>query len=443
MNKSVILKSYLTKIIYSNKKMSQKGKRPRKKPRALDRTTTKGKERAAKLRNDSRVGMKKWMTQVPKDPEELPPLPESPPSAPLKSPDAPPEYGGPAGIDLTADSPVRKPIKVLDLTADSSKIRQGHKPEFLSSGISRRQRGSHKNHPVWKKAKAELEAARSAWTAWKVKQPWGKKDMMNITTDEHNLLEATPEYQKWNELTKKHYSLMEMESYQGVEEALREREADKAEEGIPEIPPAVSSEQATGDVFKNQLDDLALNERDTPYLSDRSAVETDEISDSFFDDKPVRKPVTSFADLSSDTESSGGTTVTDEKTDKIDDSFFDVAALRDPWLKLSGQEIEAGAAGERVIERRRGRTQKRRRGPAKRRIDRLARPNFSLQKLSQNRYVLHAINVTKGVVSQVRSLLLKVPGMSLTVNGRMIAKKDALREIIRELIQKSRVEIVL
>jgi hypothetical protein len=212
----------------------------------------------------------------------------------------------------------------------------------------------------------------------------------------------------------------------------------------------VSSEQATGDVFKNQLDDLALNERDTPYLSDRSAVETDDISDSFFDDKPVRKPVTSFADLSSDTESSGGTTVTDEKTDKIDDSFFDVAALRDPWLKLSGQEIEAGAAGERVIERRRGRiqkkrgrTQKRRRGPAKRRIDRLARPNFSLQKLSQNRYVLHAINVTKGVVSQVRSLLLKVPGMSLTVNGRMIAKKDALREIIRELIQKSRVEIVL
>jgi hypothetical protein len=506
MNKSVILKSYLTKIIYSNKKMSQKGKRPRKKPRALDRTTTKGKERAAKLRNDSRVGMKKWMTQVPKDPEKLPPLPESPPSAPLKSPDAPPEYGGPAGIDLTADSPVRKPIKVLDLTADSSKIRQGHKPEFLSSGISRRQRGSHKNHPVWKKAKAELEAARSAWTAWKVKQPWGKKDMMNITTDEHNLLEATPEYQKWNELTKKHYSLMEMESYQGVEEALREREADKAEEGIPEIPPAVSSEQATGDVFKNQLDDLALNERDTPYLSDRSAVETDDISDSFFDDKPERKPadsrlryykrgrksgprlrytkhgfgrnsnvrrgvrpvtsfadlkspnvnvrrgkrpVTSFADLkshadlSSDTESSGATTVTDENTYEFDNSFFDVAALRYPWLKLSGQEIEAGAARERVIERRRGRTQKRRRGPAKRRIDRLARPNFSLQKLSQNRYILHAINVTKGVVSQVRSLLLKVPGMSLTVNGRMIAKKDALREIIRELIQKSRVEIVL
>jgi hypothetical protein len=118
--------------------MSQKGKRPRKKTRALDRTTKLGKERAAKLRNDLRAGMKKWMTQVPKDPEELPPLPESPPSAPLKSPDAPPEYGGPAGgtvgtppsaplpspnvpvIDLTADSPVRKPIKVLD----SSKIYQ-------------------------------------------------------------------------------------------------------------------------------------------------------------------------------------------------------------------------------------------------------------------------------------------------------------------------------
>ena len=117
--------------------------------------------------------------------------------------------------------------------------------------------------------------------------------------------------------------------------------------------------------------------------------------------------------------------------------------MRDPWLKLSGQEIEAGAAGERVIERRRGRvqkkrdrTQKRRRGPAKRRIDRLARPNFSLQKLSQNRYILHVINVTKGVVAQVRSLLLKVPGMSLTVNGRMIAKKDALREISKGINSK-------
>ena len=83
--------------------------------------------------------MKKWVTQVPRDPEELAPLPESPPSAPLQSPDAPPSAPLPSNapvIDLTADSPVRKPIKVLD----SSKIRQGHIPEFLSSGISVRKR---------------------------------------------------------------------------------------------------------------------------------------------------------------------------------------------------------------------------------------------------------------------------------------------------------------
>ena len=73
----------------------------------------------------------------------------------------------------------------------------------------------------------------------------------------------------------------------------------------------------------------------------------------------------------------------------------------------------------------------------------MASANFSLKKVGPTTYVLSAKNVTHGVVSQIRALMLKVPGKRLEVDGRIFARQGAFREIIRVLIEKGSVEISL
>ena len=354
--------------------------KPRKKSKFQDRTTREEKARANRLRDEAKAGMAKWLTQEPRVPEELTPLPDTPPSSPLPSP----------VIDLSVDSPdpVTRPVPTMNSS------------DFLSSNVPERKK---QRKLSGSSSESDTESDDAEIATW-LKQLTDMDMRARLQTS---------------------YSTAELESLHArrheLETKIVRRRAvlfkKKPNQPVMTKPDAFPDEEATSDVFSNQLDDLVLNERDTPTVG--------------------------LADLSSDTESSEPYLSTEEKIDDGISDVLDVAALRTPWLKLSGQEIKAGVAGEQVIERRRRRIQKKRKGPAKRRIDKLARPNFSLQKLSQNRYILHAVHVTKGVVAQVRSLLLKIPGMSLTVSGRMIAKKNALREIVRELIQKSRVEVVL
>jgi hypothetical protein len=358
--------------------------KPRKKSKFQDRTTREEKARANRLRDEAKAGMAKWLTQEPRVPEELTPLPDTPPSSPLPSP---------VIIDLSVDSPdpVTRPVPNMNSS------------DFLSSNVPERKK---QRKSSGSSSESDTESDDAEIATW-LKQLTDMDMRARLQTS---------------------YSTAELESLHArrheLETKIVRRRAvlfkKKPNQPVMTKPDAFPDEEATSDVFSNQLDDLVLNERDTPTVG--------------------------LADLSSSDTSMGSSEPYLSTEEKIDDGIsdvLDVAALRTPWLKLSGQEIKAGVAGEQVIERRRRRIQKKRKGPAKRRIDKLARPNFSLQKLSQNRYILHAVHVTKGVVAQVRSLLLKIPGMSLTVSGRMIAKKNALREIVRELIQKSRVEVVL
>ena len=61
------------------------------------------------------------------------------------------------------------------------------------------------------------------------------------------------------------------------------------------------------------------------------------------------------------------------------------------------------------------------------------RRNFSLQKITPTQYIVTANEVTKGVIAQIRSLLEKIPQDSVTINGRMFQKSDALRELVQVL----------
>jgi hypothetical protein len=355
--------------------------KPRKKSKFQDRTTREGKARANRLRDEAKAGMAKWFTQEPRVPEELTPLPDTPPSSPLPSPSP--------VIDLSVDSPDPRPVPNMNSSDFLSTNVPERKKQRKSSGSSSDTESDDAEIATWLKQLTDMDMRARLQTSYST------AELESLHARRHEL--ETKIVRRRAVLFKK-----------------------KPNQPVMTKPDAFPDEEATSDVFSNQLDDLVLNERDTPTVG--------------------------LADLSSSDTSMGSSEPYLSTEEKIDDGIsdvLDVAALRTPWLKLSGQEIEAGVAGEQVIERRRRRIQKKRKGPAKRRIDKLARPNFSLQKLSQNRYILHAVHVTKGVVAQVRSLLLKIPGMSLTVSGRMIAKKNALREIVRELIQKSRVEVVL
>ena len=68
--------------------------------------------------------------------------------------------------------------------------------------------------------------------------------------------------------------------------------------------------------------------------------------------------------------------------------------------------------------------------PLKRRIpqrlQRISRPNFSVKKLSAKSYQVHAIDVTPGVVAQLRSLLQRIPSNQVVINGRIFAKKNSI-----------------
>ena len=70
-------------------------------------------------------------------------------------------------------------------------------------------------------------------------------------------------------------------------------------------------------------------------------------------------------------------------------------------------------------------------------------PNFSLKKIAEGHYVLKAIDVTHGVIAQVKSLLQRVPGKRFYVNGKIFGRLQGYKEVIRLLIRDSTVEVRL
>ena len=74
-------------------------------------------------------------------------------------------------------------------------------------------------------------------------------------------------------------------------------------------------------------------------------------------------------------------------------------------------------------------------------LSNIKRPNFSLIKLSPTQYKIRAVEVNKGVAAQLQTLLKRVPGTSVLVDGIRFARQNAVREALRILIQKGSVII--
>jgi len=70
-------------------------------------------------------------------------------------------------------------------------------------------------------------------------------------------------------------------------------------------------------------------------------------------------------------------------------------------------------------------------------------PNFSLKKIAEGHYVLRAVQVTHGVIAQVKALLQRVPGKRFYVNGKIFSRLEGYKEVIRLLIRDSSVEVRL
>ena len=71
----------------------------------------------------------------------------------------------------------------------------------------------------------------------------------------------------------------------------------------------------------------------------------------------------------------------------------------------------------------------------------LRQANFSLRKVSANRYLVYAKDVSEGVIAQIRGLLKKITGRRVLVDGRIFGKQGAFREIIRVLREKGSVDV--
>ncbi|HIB90568.1 TPA: hypothetical protein EYO57_25840 [Candidatus Poribacteria bacterium] len=71
----------------------------------------------------------------------------------------------------------------------------------------------------------------------------------------------------------------------------------------------------------------------------------------------------------------------------------------------------------------------------------LRQANFSLRKVSANRYLVYAKDVSEGVIAQIRALLKKITGRRVLVDGRIFGKQGAFREIIRILREKGSVDV--
>ena len=76
-------------------------------------------------------------------------------------------------------------------------------------------------------------------------------------------------------------------------------------------------------------------------------------------------------------------------------------------------------------------------------LSNIKRPNFSLIKLSPTQYKIRAVEVNKGVAAQLQTLLKRVPGTSVLVDGIRFARQNAVREALRILIQKGSVIIAV
>ncbi len=70
-------------------------------------------------------------------------------------------------------------------------------------------------------------------------------------------------------------------------------------------------------------------------------------------------------------------------------------------------------------------------------------PNFTLVKLAPGHFRLKALDVTQGVIEQVKSLLQRVPGKQFYVNGKIFARLAGYKEVVRLLIADGTVDVRL